>query len=244
MKKEQAKQKKKRELVAVEKTPTQPKRHLFLISPDGDTCAICGVLPDEHPDVENPLYTSKANLGEETKAIMSKALAGDVDNELVALEDVPRSQVHFGMKPQAPESTTKSEGEQPEKTEPPSKVKYVEPDERFRKKEKEPDHKRIKRSMEKEQAKDKRINMLARAKRYWTSDVEAEGWTFPSTVRIFSIVVAYLLNLFTVCVIVYLVVDVVMLLRGDLINYYQAIKIVLTGAFIWMVVKIHEKVEV
>lgn len=171
--------------------------------------------------------------------IKFQAIIEELEREpKVALPDPdeePKGKVVFGDRPDE-ESDTKP-GEE------------VEPDERFQKsaeteKEKEKEYKNMKRRMSKEQAKDKRINLKARMRRFWVGDIDTEGWTIQKAVRLFSIITAYLLNLFTIVVIVYLILDVVTLFRGDLNNYFQALKIGLEGAFIWMVVKIHEKIEV
>jgi len=172
----------------------------------------------------------------------------DAGGAKVSEEETPKAEVTFGIEelkekwpPPPPESKKLGEGEQPEKTEPPNK-QLVEEDERFKKP--EPEHKDMKKRMEKELAKDKRINIRARVKRFWTGDTGTDGWTFQKWVKAFTIIGGFLFNLFTVAVIIYCIVDVIIAFRSDLHNYFQAIKIALEGVFIWMVVKIHEKIEV
>ncbi len=205
---------------------SQANNHDFLSQLKDDTCGGCGLLEKDHKLVSD--VTEEKNLARPER-----------DNRLVALEPEQPKSVHFGMdtteKPEPPKSESLKEGEQPE-------PKIAEEDERFKKKKSA--HKDMKESMKKEQARDNRINMLARAKRFWSGGVASEGWTVQKAVRLFSVITAYLLNLFTVVVIVFEIVNVVLLLRQGVGDYFSAIRIVLEGAFIWMVVKIHEKIEV
>ncbi len=187
-------------------------------------------------------------------------------------EEEPQRQVRFGMgekspRPIPPPSIKLGEGEQPKlvhfeegtteqpegsgidpddmvESVPNKEPEEIEEDERFRKLDKPKASEDMKDSMKKELAKDKRINLLARAKNYWQGDVESEGWTIQKTVRLFSVITAYLLNLFTVGVIVFEIINIVILFQADILSYFGALKILLEGGFIWLMVKIHEKIEV
>lgn len=161
-------------------------------------------------------------------------------------EESPRAVTKFD-KPSIGFDEEDEEKKEPETTEA-EEVKEIdwEDDERWKKPKKESKKKPsadIRKNIEKELAKDKRINALHRLKRFWTESLESEQLTFVKVVNIVSIVFSYLLNFFTAAVIVYLIVDVVLLLRSGFGDLYGAGKVVVEALFLWMVVKIHEKIE-
>lgn len=123
---------------------------------------------------------------------------------------------------------------------------YAEEDERFKKKigHATKDHQNIKTRISKERSKSNRKNFLYKFKKFLSGDMDSEGFTIQKMISFFSICSIYLLNLFTIVVMVYLIIDLVLLFRQEMQHYLQAVKIILEGALIWIVVKIHEKIEV
>lgn len=118
-------------------------------------------------------------------------------------------------------------------------------DERFKHSNKDKPSKKMKREMEKEIAKEKRINLAAKAKHFMSGGLDVQGWTIIKVIRLISMIFGWLLNLFTVAVMIYLVVDVIVLFKyGSINDYYMIAKVILEMVFLWMIVKIHEKIEV
>jgi hypothetical protein len=117
-------------------------------------------------------------------------------------------------------------------------------DERFHQKESDPEHKKIKKSIEAEARKEKRINAIHKLRNWVSSDIDEERFSFVKLIYVFSRIVGYLFNLFTIVIIVLIIWDLVRFFyQSGIENYFQAIKLGIELVFLWLIAKVHEKIE-